>query len=224
MSKQRKNPPPTLSPRDWAPLKAAFAQVAVIVGADKLAAHDLTQDLREGLLVAAWRSPDGNETRLLKPSEWRQWRVQPPSFMPRFSLSEPLRELDAYVTPVDDNAPPVVAGHFSVRRRKLDQRYPATTPSERRADDKQPMPPLRSKPGPQTRTPTPGPTTSDRRKPGPKIKRNWRLHVAAEAHRIWKEEGSMPGAPELAAFCGEKLGYVPEETDIRNVLRFLLSE
>src|SRR5215472_13898971 len=111
--------------------------------------------------------------------------------MPRFSLSEPLRELDAYVTPVDDNAPPVVAGHFSVRRRKLDQRYPATTPTERRADDNQPMPPLRSK-------------------PGPKIKRNWRLHVAAEAHRIWKEEGSMPGAPELAAFCGEKLGYVPE--------------
>src|SRR5262249_60943653 len=117
------------------------ARCAVIVGAERLAAHDLTQDLREGLLVAAWRSPDGNETRLLKPSEWRQWRVQPPSFMPRFSLSEPLRELDAYATPVDDNAPPVVAGHFFLRRRKSGQRRPPTTPREPRGGDKTPMPP-----------------------------------------------------------------------------------
>src|SRR5262249_59433925 len=116
------------------------ARCAVIVGAERLAAHDLTQDLREGLLVAAWRSPDGNETRLLKPSEWRQWRGQPPSFMPRFSLSEPPRELDAYVTPVDDNAPPVLAGAFSLRRPQMGHPAPPPTPQAERARDTTPQP------------------------------------------------------------------------------------
>ena len=189
MSKQRKPKPLTLPPRYWAPLKDAFAQVVVPVGADNLAAHDLTQDLREGLLVSVWRSPDGSEIRVVNPSEWRQWRVQPPYFMFNFGVYDGLPpEHGVYVAPVDENARPLV-GHFFVRRRELDRRYPATTPSERRAGDKQPTPPLRSKPGPQTRTPTPGPTASDRRKPGPKIKHNWKLILQSNYTALKRMKG-----------------------------------
>ena len=207
MSKQRKPPPPTLSPRDWAPLEAAFAQVAVAVGADNLVARDLTQDLRKELLVSALRSRDGNETRLVKPSEWRRWRVHPPIYMPRFSVSEPLRgQVGAHVTSADDGP---VAGHFFVRRRELDQRYPATTPSERRADDKQPMPPLRSKPGPRTRTPT------------PETKEDWPLHIARELIRRALAGEQWPTAASMLQFCENNWGWQPDIRQMQKLLKFL---
>ena len=72
------------------------------------------------------------------------------------------------------------------------------------------------------------PGTSDalpRRKPGPKIKHNWRLFVAAKVHQIREKEGGRtPGAPELAQICEDEIGYQPDVSDIQKVLRILLSE
>jgi len=72
------------------------------------------------------------------------------------------------------------------------------------------------------------PRTSDalpRRKPGPKIKHNWRLFVAAKVHQIREKEGGRtPGAPELAQICEDEIGYQPDVSDIQKLLRILLSE
>jgi hypothetical protein len=77
--------------------------------------------------------------------------------------------------------------------------------------------------------PTPATTarTDDkpqRRKPGPKIKQNWRLFVAAQVYRIRKREGRTPSAGELAQLCEDKIGYQPDESDIQRLLRILLNE
>jgi hypothetical protein len=93
---------------------------------------------------------------------------------------------------------------FFVRRADLDKYYPApllapATASDRRTDDR-------------------------RRKPGPRIKHNWRLEVAAEVYRRRKKGGRTPTAGELAEFCSKKFDYQPDESDIQKLLRFLLNE
>ena len=66
---------------------------------------------------------------------------------------------------------------------------------------------------------------SQRRKPGPKLRYNWRLHVAAEVHRVREKGQRTPTASELALWCSEKWdGWQPDESDIHNLLRFLLDD
>jgi hypothetical protein len=77
--------------------------------------------------------------------------------------------------------------------------------------------------------PTPAPTarTDDkpqRRRPGPKIKHNWRLFVAAQVYEIREREGRTPSARELAQLCENKIHYQPDESDIQKLLRILLNE
>ena len=67
-------------------------------------------------------------------------------------------------------------------------------------------------------------TDDRRRKPGPKIKHDWRLEVAAEVYRRRKKGGRTPTAGELAEFCSKKFDYQPDESDIQKLLRFLLNE
>jgi hypothetical protein len=79
-------------------------------------------------------------------------------------------------------------------------------------------------------TPAPTPHADDarpkprRRKPGPKIKKGWRLRVAGEANRIMENEKRIPSAEELAQFCENKLGYQPDERAIQKLLRDLLGD
>jgi hypothetical protein len=63
-----------------------------------------------------------------------------------------------------------------------------------------------------------------RRKPGPKVKKDWRRRVAGEADRIMENEKRIPSAAELAQFCGNKLGYQPDESAIQKLLRHLLGD
>jgi hypothetical protein len=77
--------------------------------------------------------------------------------------------------------------------------------------------------------PTPAPTAPiddkpQRRKPGPKIRHNWRLFVAAQVYEIRKREGRTPSAGELAQLCEDKIDYQPDESDIQKLLRTLLNE
>src|SRR5262249_52762972 len=192
----------------WVTMEAAFARIEATLG--PLAEDDMYEGLRTEQLKSGELqiSPDGKRTwRPLNSSDWAQRRVRVRrSIFPditgspgAFALAPPRRGS------VDIEGPQF-AGEVFICRADLDEHYPtAAPPKATQSDDA-------------------GPRTSDRRKPGPKITRNWRLHVAAEAHRVWEKEGRIPGAPELATFCGKKLGYVPEETDIRKLLRVLLSE
>jgi hypothetical protein len=77
--------------------------------------------------------------------------------------------------------------------------------------------------------PTPAPTAPiddkpQRRKPGPKIRHNWRLFVASQVYEIRKREGRTPSAGELAQLCEDKIDYQPDESDIQKLLRTLLNE
>ena len=95
---------------------------------------------------------------------------------------------------------------FFVRRRKLDKHYPAdgtTTPTERRPDDEQP---------------------TIKRKPGKKIKENWRLTAAVELDLFIKEKGRTPSGPELAERVDTKLNYYPDESEVRKLIRYLVGE
>jgi hypothetical protein len=99
--------------------------------------------------------------------------------------------------------------HFFVRRRELDRRYPVTgasvqptTPAAH--DDVQPTP--------------------QRRKPGQKIKKGWRLTAAVELDGFIKEKGMRPSGPELAQRVDRKLKYYPDESDVRKLMRFLLDD
>jgi hypothetical protein len=94
---------------------------------------------------------------------------------------------------------------FVVRRRELDRHYPgisATIPIERKADDKQ----------------------WTKRKPGKKITRNWKLKAAVAMQRFIEEQGRTPSAPELAQRVDKELKYYPDESDVRDLIRYLLGE
>ena len=72
-------PPPNWSLHEWAALPEAFNRVVASGGLSMLGFHGLRQDLLSGRLESALRqiSRDGQETwRSLKPSDWRQWRLQ----------------------------------------------------------------------------------------------------------------------------------------------------
>jgi hypothetical protein len=205
VSKPQK-PAPKFSPHKWGvTVEVAFARIEAAVGSLGFAEDDLNEGLRsERLKSGEWQiSPDNEGTwRPLNSSDWAPRRVRANRLMfppqPGVFAVPPREGMDI--------EGPQFAGQVFICRADLDEYYPAAAPpTSTQSDDA-------------------GPTTGDWRKPGPKIKRNWRLHVAAEAHRVWKKEGTIPSAADLAAFCGKELGYVPEETDIRKVLRVLLSE
>jgi hypothetical protein len=193
-------PSPNWSPHEWAPLAEAFNRIIASEGPMTPVFPPLYRDLLNGRLESALRqiSRDGQETwKLLKPSDWRQWRVE---YLSRFQW-----EVVIKVTPTDKEEPvDEHEHHFFVRRADLDKHYPArpvapATASDRRTDDR-------------------------RRKPGPKIKHNWKLRVATEAHRINEEERRIPTAKELAEFCVREWNYQPDESDIQKLLRNLLND
>jgi len=65
---------------------------------------------------------------------------------------------------------------------------------------------------------------SDRRKPGQKIIKNWRLTAAVELDNFMKEKRRTPTSPELAERVDNKLEYYPDESDVRMLIRFLINE
>jgi hypothetical protein len=68
------------------------------------------------------------------------------------------------------------------------------------------------------------PAAPQRRKPGPKIKKNWRLHVAAYVHDVRKKTGQTPPSSEIATYCEVTLDYQPDESDIQKLVRYLLAD
>jgi hypothetical protein len=102
--------------------------------------------------------------------------------------------------------------YFFVRRRELDRLYPVTAASE------QPTTPA-AQPAHEDAQPTP-----QRRKPGQKIKKGWRLTAAVELDGFIKEKGRRPSGPELSERVDKKLKYYPDESDVRKLMRFLLDD
>jgi len=76
-----------------------------------------------------------------------------------------------------------------------------------------------------SRAKLPGPQpTPERRKPGRKITGNWRLVAAHKMHTIREEELRTPTAKELCEHCAVMCGYTPDDSEMRDLMRFLINE
>ena len=67
-------------------------------------------------------------------------------------------------------------------------------------------------------------TQPTRRKPGRKITGNWRLVAAHRMHTIREEELRTPTAKELCEHCAVTCGYAPDDSEMRDLMRFLINE
>ena len=216
-------------PSEWVAFKNVWQRAEKVIGSDLwLMQRDLRQEFVDGRLIMAVRffARDGTETMriILEPACWQWLRINDALSITGWEAI-PGWEADAHKEEKWD---------FRVRRRESDKLYPD-------ADRKGPAgPPGPTGPagrqglqgkgatGPTGPVGATGPRFADapsyRRKPGKKIKRNWRLHAAVELHRFREEEGRTPTGLELAERVNNKLNYCPDPSDVRKLIRFLLSE
>jgi len=142
--------------------------------------------------------------------------------MRRLIASEVAPDQDRKIVPPADATPVYFSREdaaFFVWRPKFEKIWPALAASaaqhaasNARDDEPTPATTARTDDKPQ------------RRRPGPKIKQNWRLFVAVKVHEIREKEGRTPSAGELAQLCEDKIGYQPDESDIQKFLRILLND
>ena len=219
---------------EWVPFKKAWQRAKKTMWSNlHLMQRDLRQTFVDGRLVMAVRffASNGTETRIiLEPACWQWLKITSASSITGWEAI-PGWEADAHKEEEWD---------FRVRRRELDKLYPDadTTgpPGPPGATGVQGPPGLVGATGPQG---LPGATglvgatgatgvtrdaPSNRRKPGRKITKNWRLAGAVELDNFIKEKGSTPSAPELAERIDKKLKYYPDESDVRTLIRYLINE
>jgi hypothetical protein len=206
-------PPPNrrieLNPKLWAPLAEASARVKALRGSIDLTERDLRRDFRHGQLQAAYRAivyqldakPGEFQSRV---KDYEASGLFPRVFWDQHGVrvngdgTAGLRGIEGEQTGWRWNAQFVF---IFVRRAELDKRYSReVTPVE----DEVLLP--------------------ARRKPGPKIKKGWKLFAAHAAYVFKEKHGRLPTGPELAQLCEDKLGYQPDVSDIAKLLRFLLDE
>jgi hypothetical protein len=231
-------------PPKWVPFEKAWQRAEKMIWSNLwLMQRDLRQDFVEGRLIMAVRffAPNGTETRriILEPACWQWLKINDASSITGWE--EILGwEGDAHKEEVWD---------FRVRRRELDKLYPdadtrgpagppGATGSQGPAGLVGPTGP-QGLPNPGTpgadgavgATGATGPTgpglvdaRSDRRKPGRKITGNWRLVAAHKMHTIREEELRTPTAKELCEHCAVTCGYAPDDSEMRDLMRFLINE
>jgi hypothetical protein len=191
---------PVFSAAAWAPLAAAFERAANALGSGDLAERDLPEDLQSGRLSSAMRriSPDGavDTFERLDPSFWKEVEVCQP-------LGD---DPDVEVYGLDAKLTASFSLFFFVARNDLDKLYPVDHALE----------PASNAPAAASDAPT-------RRKPEKRIRKNWKLCVAVELHRVMETEGKLPPpASYFATHCLKKLGYHPDISEIQKLIKVLL--
>jgi hypothetical protein len=220
---------------EWVAFKKAWQRVKKVIWSDLwLMQRDLRQEFLDGRLIMAVRffAPDGTETMriILEPACWQWLKINRASSITGWETI-PGWAADAHKEETWD---------FRVRRRELDELYPDadTTGPAGPPGATGPQGPagLIGATGPQGGAVGPtGPTgpvgatgpafaSSDRRKPGRKIIKNWRLTAAVELDNFMKEKVRTPTAPELAERVDRKLTYHPDLSEVRTLIRFLINE
>jgi hypothetical protein len=216
-------------PYEWVSFKKAWLRAEKVIWSNlRLMRRDLRQEFLDGRLVMAVRflARDGTQQIIiLERGAWQWLKINDASSITGWEAI-PRWEADAHKQ-----------RDFRVRRRELDELYPD-------ADTTGPAGPpgptgptgqqgLQGNPGAGATGPT-GPVgaTGSRfadasrhgRKPGRKITKNWRLTAAVELDNFMKEEGRTPTAPELAQRVDRKLMYHPDDSEVRDLIRFLINE
>jgi hypothetical protein len=224
-------------PSEWVAFKNVWQRAEKVIGSDLwLMQRDLRQEFVDGRLIMAVRffPPNGTETMaiILEPACWQWLSINDASSITGWEAI-PEWEADAHKEEKWD---------FRVRRRESDKLYPdadrkgpggppGATGSQGPAGPVGPTGPQ----GPAASVGATGPTgpagatgpafaPSDRRKPGQKIIKNWRLTAAVELDNFMKEKGRTPTAPELAERVDRKLMYHPDPSEVRRLIRFLINE
>jgi hypothetical protein len=194
----------------WVPIKEAIERRYKQTGSYTLTAADLNEALQKADKPDGLRSLErrAGARKLLSGATWRDdLHVSVARFPVEGKGDWPDWKEGAAVFPRQRDAPPIRGRWFFVWRPDFEELWPTDppptpseelSPTEDRADDKL------------------------RRKPGPKA--NWRLPAAVELHRIRKDEGRTPTAPELCQFCDKTLNHYPDESEMRKLIRFLLAE
>jgi hypothetical protein len=214
---------------EWVPFKKAWQRVKKVIWFDLgLMQRDLRQEFADGWLIMAVRffARDGTETMriILEPACWQWLKINSASSITGWEAI-PGWDTDAHKEETWD---------FRVHRRELDKLYPdadttgpagppgPTGPAGRQG--------LQGKgaTGPTGPAGATGPgfadARSDRRKPGPKITGNWRLVAAHKMHTIREKELRTPTAKELCEHCAVTCGYAPDDSEMRDLMRFLINE
>jgi hypothetical protein len=187
------------SVEQWVTLNAAFVRVKTALSSADLAEHDLPEHIRSGRLASAMRrmARDGSVTfELLKPSFWKGLQLLETHELGADGLAKRSGKVRVLGLGVAD-----AQLWFFVSRGDLDKLYPV---SGARADDNDDEPPMRRKPGPRTR-------------------KGWKLHVAGELDRLVLKEGKpIPTAAELAQFCEDTLDWQPDPSAIQKLIKALI--
>ena len=139
--------------------------------------------------------------RIIAPDGSERWIIFKPAFWGPVEL--PYAWL---VSGYEKHASEGEEWEFFVRRRELDRLYPV-----RAASDQPTIPAAQSAQD----------DASPRPKPGQKTK-GWKLTAAVELDGFIKEKGRRPSGPELSERVDKKLEYYPDESDVRELMRFLL--
>src|SRR5262245_22433011 len=214
-------------PSEWVAFKNLWERAEKVIGSWNMQ-RDLRQEFVDGRLIMAVRffAANGTETMaiVLEPACW-QWL--------RFNDASLITGWEA-IPGWEADADKEERWEFFVHRRESDKLYPD-------ADRKGPAGPpgptgpagrqgLQGKAatGPTGPVGATGPGFADAartgRKPGKKITLDWRLHAAAELHRVREQERRTPTAPELAEWVDNKLEYCPDDSEVRKLIRFLIGE
>jgi hypothetical protein len=223
-TKPREGNPP-LDDQRWRPLIAEHKRLAEHQGNPDLAANDMTMALLNGRLHCKWRNIPTLSQDLMPPAFWADHRLSCGPEGVRVTLRPPRDDTDVVLVRSQSlverlaqlpkpAATPPLSPEEEARRNKIlsemvfyvwepdiDALWPSMAAYARK----------------------PEPEIDERRKPGKRITKNWKLHVAGELHRIIIVEGKPPPtATEIADFCSNKLKHYPDIRSIQRLLRALL--
>jgi hypothetical protein len=188
----------------WRPLEVLHKLLTERLGDPHLAALDLTEALAIGKLHCRMRRMHDGARFLVPVSFWvrhelSDWsdglRITQRRNQPRAEFVLP----DGVIVPAGNKMPDGYAA-FSAWERDFDRLWLPTAAS----------------------TLKPELEIDERRKPGPRINKDWKLHAAGELHRIViVEKKPPPTADELAKYCHKKTGYLPEISEVSRLIRLL---
>jgi hypothetical protein len=199
---------------EWMPYPEARARVRELSGSKVVAERELGRHLRRDLPSAVMIvSQDTELFRRLKFSDWRQsdhralmrsiafGKTKTRDFdLPVFALGLSIAFGKTKVRDFGPLAFDYFLFNFYVSRGHFNRLYSAEAAS---ADKKPSLPDQRN-------PPTPRASFSD-----------WRLEVACECVRRAEAQETKPTAPAMIKFCRNKLGYQPNSSDMRKLLKKL---
>jgi hypothetical protein len=222
----KKEDPPLDDPR-WRPLVAVHHRLAEHLGYADLAAFELTLALANGKLHGKWQSVVAFGYDLVPLSFWREQQVSSGPQGARVVLRPSHDDADlkvvrssALISRLAKFPAPALLKLSSKEEAMRNKRLSETVFFVWGPDLGEVWPSFEDaqKPAPKAVT-----EIDERRKPGRRVTKRWKLQAAGELYRIVIVEGKPPPtADTLATYCQKKTGYLPDESHVQKLIKSLL--